>query len=200
VAASRQCSTSRMSFRKLLRVSERSTGDPGDTPAPDARDFRLVAGNPVCVLVAHGDASIGDRIGEALQKRAGLSFVGCASTGDEALDLVMSASPNVAFVSHDMPGAAAATLRILSMSQTPPRVVLMSSEVSSPSRSNGLESDGEIPGLPGVSGYLARSDDALDVVDVVAALSPLVARAGATRHIPPELSYPIRGGWSVRAR
>ena len=126
-----------------------------------------MAKKPVRVLVVDADPSVAARL-EALTQTAGLALVGCASTGDEALDLAVSESPDVAFVALDVPGAAAATRRILGLTPSPPRVVLMSAE---PGPTGGGSEPAD------VSGYVASTDDSLDVAGVVAALSPLTARA-----------------------
>jgi chemotaxis response regulator CheB len=147
---------------------------------------------PLRVLVADADVSVGARVEATLLQSAGLAFVGLASNGDGALDLALSESPDVAFVSCSMPGAAAAAQRILGLTPTPPRVVLISSEVSTPRRRDERSSKEELPDPAGISGYLAEADDAPDVVDVVAALSPLTARAGAARRAALELSDQTR--------
>jgi DNA-binding NarL/FixJ family response regulator len=126
-----------------------------------------VAKNPIRVVVADADAGFGDRLEEDLLHRAGLVVVGRASTADDAFDLVRNETPDIAFVALDMPGAAAATKRILDLTPTPPRVVLMSSDAEH------TRSMGE------VSAYFTKDDSAPAVVAVVAALSMLSGRAGA---------------------
>src|SRR5262249_23475201 len=166
-------------FSEIARDRRALGRGPCSTTPANGGDFRFVAGNPVRVLVADCDASVGDRVERAMQRTPGLSFVGHASTGDEAIALVGSESPDVAFVACDMPGAAAATQTILRLTPTPPRIVVMSAKRSPPNHQVDRTSRGRVPDPIDVSGYVATVDDDFDVFCVVAALSPLTAPAGA---------------------
>jgi DNA-binding NarL/FixJ family response regulator len=134
---------------------------------PNAADFAAVAKKPIRVVVADADAGFGDRLEEDLLQRAGLVVAGRASTADDAFDLVRSETPDIAFVALDMPGAAAAAKRILDLTPTPPRVVLMSSDAE------------QTRPMGGASAYFTKDDGAPAVAAVVAALSMLSGRAGA---------------------
>ena len=59
-----------------------------------------------------------------LLRNTGLAVFSRAATGDKAVELVTPESPDIAFVALDMPGAAAATKRILALRPMPPRVLL----------------------------------------------------------------------------
>ena len=88
----------------MLKVADTPIPPPRSAAPANASDFCTVARKPLRVLVADGDTSFVDRLETAFRYRTGLAFVGRASTGDEAFELAMSESPDMAFVGLDMPG------------------------------------------------------------------------------------------------
>jgi CheY-like chemotaxis protein len=130
------------------------------------------------VLVADADAHVAVRIQAALLRDRDVAHVAHAFNGDEAVDFVMSEAPELVFVALDMPGARTATKHILSLTPDPPRVILMSNDnrydddtsLWSPDDD---EASAEMLGWPGISGYINKADDAVEVVVLVIALSVL---------------------------
>ena len=123
-------------------------------------------------MVADADAPFAAQIHAALSDKPGITVVGRASSGDEAIELTMSESPDVAFVALDMPGGFEAAQHILTLVPRPPRVILMAS--------GDFEADvsgygAGMSGTPGISGFVRKTDDADEIVALVAALAVLAA-------------------------
>jgi AmiR/NasT family two-component response regulator len=115
------------------------------------------------VVIADADTRFADRLEAELREAAGLTCVGRASSEAELVELVDSISPDLAFVDRDTSWAEPAARRILDR-DAPPRLFLLSAEPE------------PVP-APGVSGYIAKNEDAAEVAGFVAALCPLTSRA-----------------------
>lgn len=134
---------------------------------PAVRDSRLVWGDSTLrVLVADGDASFADQMYDLFSAPGAPASVRRASTMNEATEFLLLESPHVAFVAADLPDAAVITQQIVDLTPSPTCVLLTREEasggVSAPRRG--------IPGVAGVSAYMAKSEDAPEVIGFVATL------------------------------
>jgi hypothetical protein len=91
----------------------------------------------------------------------------------EAVDVLLLESPDLAFVSADLPDASTIMQYILDLTPRLPCVVLMRSDAAGSPTSGMPPPAADICGVSGISGYLKRSEDAPEIIGVVTALSML---------------------------
>lgn len=128
--------------------------------------------SPLRLIIADANASFADLIESALDGEFGMTLVGRAVDGEEAVQLVFLHSPDVVFIAADMPSAAEAVQHILSLAPRPPKIILMCGE----------ELDATaLQASAGVSGYVRKKDDVIDMVSLLAALAALSMAHGSPR-------------------
>ena len=124
----------------------------------------------VRVVLADDDRLFTQLMRAQLSLRPGLEVVGIASDGAEAVDLAAALEPDVILMDVSMPRLdGIAATRLIRESPDAPAVVLVTGE------------DGATDARAyevGAAAYLRKSADLLGLVDVVVAVSQLVAAAG----------------------
>jgi ActR/RegA family two-component response regulator len=134
------------------------------------RDSRLVAQGPgLSVLVADADTSFADRIADLFSEREGGACVTRASTMGEAVDVLLLEPPDLAFVAADLRDASAIMAYIHDVTPGLPCVVLRNEAAGSPT--SDVAAPGNMCPAVRISAYLAKSEDAPEIIGVVAALS-----------------------------
>jgi DNA-binding NarL/FixJ family response regulator len=134
------------------------------------RDSRLVAqGAGLSVLVADADTSFADRIADLFSEPEGGACVTRASTMGEAVDVLLLDPPDLAFVAADLPDVSAIMEYIHDVTPGLPCVVLRNEAAGSPISDVAAPSD--MCRAVGISAYIKKSEDAPEIIGVVAALS-----------------------------
>jgi chemotaxis response regulator CheB len=128
------------------------------------------------VLLADANASFVEAVKSTLARQPGIRLVGCALDRDQALELAFSEAPDIAFIAVDMPGGVDAAHTMLRTMPRPPKIILLSAEQVEAGPGSGpdvsLHGFG-LDGVKGFSGYLNKTDDAAEMIALLAALTSL---------------------------
>jgi DNA-binding NarL/FixJ family response regulator len=130
---------------------------------------------PVRIVVADPDRGTGRALELALVSEPSIDVVGCAWTGDQAVELATAESADVVLLAVDLPEALTALERLLRRSPKPPKVILMGDDNP---RSELLADTAEVAGFMSptreVAGFVRRTAETSDMVTLVVALVALV--------------------------
>lgn len=115
---------------------------------------------PVTVVVVEDHALVREGTAELLQRDPGLSVVGQAGSGEEALKLLSDLRPDIALVDMELPGMNGVALaRVVSDRALQTRVLILSAYDDYAYVIGALEA--------GVAGYLLKTSSARELVDAV---------------------------------
>ena len=129
------------------------------------------------VLLVDANPSFAELVESAFDREPGIMLVGRAVNREQAMELALLHTPDIAFIATDLPGGIEAAQNMLCIMPKPPKIFLLRPENSdcaghaAPAEVRGHDSG--LAAGSGISGYVAKTPGAGEMISLIVAVAAL---------------------------